>query len=200
MQAFLDYFTQLHPIYFILLVFLGYFIENLFPPLPGDTLLVLGAYIFGLKHETLWSLWLYFGSVAGAISGFMLMVWLGRRFGRDFFIEKNYKYASRSFFIKVDKAFQRYGWGVILWNRLFFGLRPVIGLAAGVSEMRKDYIFLLVTLSALVFNALFMLMGYLLGNHWSLITGILQKYTIVTIMAAVLLILLFIRSILRRKR
>lgn len=200
MEAFLDFFINLHPVYFIGLVFVGYFVENLFPPLPGDTLLVLAAYVFGLHHEEIWCLWLYLGSVAGAVSGFMLMVWLGKRYGRDFFIEKNYKYASRRFFEKVDEAFQRHGWNVILWNRLFFGLRPVIGLAAGITKLRKSLILLLLTLSALIFNTLFMLLGYLLGNNWELISGILQKYTIVTVIAAVLLLGFFILKIFKRKK
>lgn len=200
MQTFLDFFINLHPLVFIALVFAGYFVENLFPPLPGDTLLVLAAYVFGLHHEGIHLLWLYFGSIVGAVAGFMLMVWLGSRYGRSFFIEKNYKYASRRFFEKVDSAFQRYGWGVILWNRLFFGLRPVIGLAAGISKFSKSRIMILLALSALIFNALFMMLGYLLGDNWKLISGILQKYTLITIIAAALLLTFFIWKIIRRKK
>lgn len=200
MQAFLDFFINLHPAVFIALVFAGYFVENLFPPLPGDTLLVLAAYIFGLHHEDLYFLWLYIGSVAGAVTGFLLMVWLGRRYGRDFFIEKNYKYTSRHFFEQADQVFQRYGWGVILWNRLFFGLRPVIGLAAGISKLRKGRITILLILSALVFNSLFMILGYLLGDNWELIGGILQKYTLITIITTVLLLAFFVWKVIRRKK
>ncbi|RKY54644.1 MAG: DedA family protein, partial [Candidatus Neomarinimicrobiota bacterium] len=36
----LDVFSQFQPIHYILLVLLAYFIENIFPPLPGDTMLV----------------------------------------------------------------------------------------------------------------------------------------------------------------
>lgn len=195
----LHFFTELHPVWYLLLVFLAYYAENFFPPLPGDTMLVLAAYIFGLHHERLMLLWLYISSVAGAVAGFMLMYGLGRHYGRDFLIEKNYKYASRRFFEQIDASFQRHGWGVLLWNRLFFGMRPVIGLFAGVSKMHSTATLALLSISALIFNALFILLGFLLGENWPLIESILRKYTVITILAALLLIALFILRLIKRR-
>ncbi|MDD3965926.1 MAG: VTT domain-containing protein [Candidatus Neomarinimicrobiota bacterium] len=195
-----DFISELHPGWYFLLVFLAYFAENLFPPLPGDTMLVLTAYIFGLHHERLMFLWLYLSSIAGAIAGFMLMFGLGRYYGRKFFIERNYKYASRKFFLRVEAAFNRHGWGVLLWNRIFFGLRPVIGLFSGMSKMRADATLALLLVSAVVFNALFILLGFLLGKNWPLIESILQKYTLLTLLAALLLVALFLFRLIKHRK
>ncbi len=199
-HSLLDLFSHLQPVHYLLLVFAAYIVENIFPPLPGDTMLVFTAYVFGLNHDRGDFVWLYGASVAGAIVGFMLMVSLGRYLGRQFFLEKNYKYASGDFLCRVERYFDRYGKGVILWNRLFFGLRPVIGLVSGMSGLRWYRILGLVSISAVLFNAAFILLGYVLGENWSLIESILEKYTVITVSAALLLIVLFIRKWVRRKK
>ncbi|MDZ7822254.1 MAG: hypothetical protein U5N26_10910 [Candidatus Marinimicrobia bacterium] len=163
-------------------------------------MLVFSAYLFGVYHYQDAFIWLYVFSVLGAVSGFMTMVYIGGYFGRHFFFEKNYRYTPRSLFEKAEEYFLRYGWGVILGNRLFFGMRPVIGLLAGMSEDARLRIFQLLTVSALVFNAGFMLLGIFLGRNWPLIESILRKYTGLTIVLTLLLILLFLWRIIRKRK
>ena len=95
----LDLFSHLEPIHYILLVFLGYLIENVFPPLPGDTMLVFSAYVFGLYFSNNDIIWLYTISVLGAIVGFMIMVFVGKRFDKQFFMSKNYRFANSDFML-----------------------------------------------------------------------------------------------------
>jgi len=190
----LDFFSQLEPIHYMLLVCLAYFIENIFPPLPGDTMLVFSAYVFGLYFTTNDFIWLYLFSVIGAVLGFMMMVFLGKRFDRQFFVEKNWKFASSDFMIKAERYMDHYGAWMILGNRMFFGMRPVIGLVSGMSRIKWYTSFILIIISSLIFNAAFILLGYILGENWPLIESILKNYSIFTIIAlAVLIIFAIIR-------
>ncbi|MCF7832183.1 MAG: DedA family protein [Candidatus Marinimicrobia bacterium] len=198
-HSILELFSQLEPIHYMLLVFLAYFIENIFPPLPGDTMLVFSAYVFGLYFNVGDFIWLYGFSVLGAILGFMLMVFLGKRFDRQFFVEKNWKFASSDFMIKGEKYMDHYGAWMVLGNRIFFGMRPVIGLVSGMSKLKWYHILILVTVSSLVFNAVFMLLGYVLGQNWELIESILKKYSIFTIFALAGLIVFAILKIRRHE-
>jgi membrane protein DedA with SNARE-associated domain len=133
-------------------------------------------------------IWLYGFSVFGAISGFMLMVFLGKRFDRQFFVEKNYKFASSDFMIKAERYMDHYGAWMVLGNRIFFGMRPVIGLVSGMSKLKWYNTLSLVTISSLVFNAIFIFLGYVLGENWELIESILKKYSIFTIVALIALV------------
>jgi len=187
-HSILEFFSQLQPIHYMLLVLLAYFIENVFPPLPGDTMLVFTAYVFGLYFSQSDFIWLYGFSVFGAVSGFMLMVFLGKRFDRQFFVEKNWKFASSDFMIKAEKYMDHYGAWMILGNRIFFGMRPVIGLVSGMSKLKWYNTLSLVTISSLVFNAIFIFLGYVLGENWELIESILKKYSIFTIVALIALV------------
>ncbi|MEA3391403.1 MAG: DedA family protein [Candidatus Marinimicrobia bacterium] len=184
----LEFFSQLQPIHYMLLVLLAYFIENVFPPLPGDTMLVFTAYVFGLYFGRNEFIWLYVFSIAGAVLGFMMMVFLGHHFGRQFFVEKNFKFANSDFMTKAEKYMDHYGVLMVLGNRIFFGMRPVIGLVSGMSKMRWYNTLILVTVSSLVFNAAFIFLGYVLGENWELIESILKKYSIFTIVALIALV------------
>ena len=198
-HSILDLFSQLQPIHYMLLVFLAYFIENIFPPLPGDTMLVFTAYVFGLYFSPNDFIGLYVFSVLGAVSGFMMMVFLGKRFDRQFFVDKNYKFASSDFMIKAEKYMDHYGALLVLGNRIFFGMRPVIGLVSGMSRMKWYQLLGLVTASSLVFNAAFILLGYVLGENWELIESILRNYSIVTILALAALIVFSVMKIRRHE-
>ncbi|MEA2076752.1 MAG: DedA family protein [Candidatus Marinimicrobia bacterium] len=188
----LEFFSQLQPIHYLLLVMLAYFIENVFPPLPGDTMLVFTAYVFGLYFGRNEFIWLYVFSITGAVLGFMMMVFLGHHFGRQFFVEKNFKFANSNFMTKAEKYMDHYGVLMVLGNRVFFGMRPVIGLVSGMSKMRWYNTLILVTVSSLVFNAAFILLGYVLGENWELIESILQNYTVFTIIALLALLIFII--------
>ena len=187
-HSILEFFSQLQPIHYMLLVLLAYFIENIFPPLPGDTMLVFTAYVFGLYFGPGDFIWLYAFSVLGAVLGFMLMVFLGKRFDRQFFVEKNWKFASSDFMIKAERYMDHYGAWMVLGNRIFFGMRPVIGLVSGMSKLKWYNTLILVTVSSLVFNAVFIFLGYVLGENWDLIESILKNYSVFTIIALIALI------------
>ncbi|MFA6617999.1 MAG: hypothetical protein WCT23_02905 [Candidatus Neomarinimicrobiota bacterium] len=188
----LDLFSHLSPTHYILLVFLAYLIENIFPPLPGDTMLVFSAYIFGIYFTPKDTIWLYLFSVLGAIVGFMIMVFIGKRFDRDFFLGKNYRFANSKFMLKSERLMANYGALVIIGHRVFFGMRPVIALVSGMSKKKWYFILIYVTISSLAFNAAFIALAYLLGNNWALIESVLSKYMWFTLACLIAIVGLFL--------
>jgi membrane protein DedA with SNARE-associated domain len=188
----LDLFSHLEPIHYILLVFLGYLIENVFPPLPGDTMLVFSAYVFGLYFTPTDIYWLYVISVLGAIVGFMIMYVIGRRFDRDFFLQKNYRFANSEFMLKSEALMSDYGGLVVLGNRIFLGMRPMIGLVSGMTRMKWYLTLIYVTISSLVFNAAFLALGYLLGENWAVVERVLGRYFWFTLACLLALVGLFL--------
>ena len=72
-------------VYVVLLV--ACFIENVFPPFPGDSFIVVAGVLVALGRLDLALSGIVIA--VGGVSSVMLMYYLGRRFGRDFFIRKN---------------------------------------------------------------------------------------------------------------
>ena len=157
---------------------------NLFPPFPGDTFVVIGAYLVGigfLKFDITFLI-----SCAGSILGFMTMYYAGLKF-KEKIIERK---KSSSRFIKrvnaVQNWFHKYGFKIILINRFLSGARSVVALTAGISKLHAGKVFILSFLSILVWNGLLISGGYLLGENWSVLTDYIKRYNLIVISIIVL--------------
>lgn len=167
-------------------LFLSSLAENLFPPLPGDTVLVAGAVLVGMGKMTF--LPAYLSSTAGSFLGFMILYRLGRRWGPalvgrlPFFHEDHLE--------RAGAWFGRYGVWVIGVNRFLSGFRGIVSLAAGMVKMNQRVVALLALASCLIWNVLLMVLGVWAGIHWELILSNYQRIVFILLMlAAVFLVI-----------
>ena len=167
-------FTALPNQYIYLLLFINAFVEYIFPPIPGDTIMVFGAYLVGIKKLNFAIVYLV--STAGSISGFLTLFSFGKYLGRDFFLRKDFRFFSREMIFRVEQWFHRYGIGLIAANRFFSGIRSAIALFAGIARMQLLVTALAALLSSMVWNALLISGGYFLGKNWQLVLTILKRY------------------------
>ena len=63
------------------------FVENIVPPIPGDTVTVFGAYLAATGNLNFFGVVL--STTLGSFAGFMLMFFLGKVLGRNFFFERD---------------------------------------------------------------------------------------------------------------
>lgn len=190
---------NIDPIWAYVVLFFSAIIENLFPPIPGDTVTVFGAYLITTGQLGFWGV--YLSTTLGSIVGFNIMYLIGIKFGRSFL---NSKFRARLFsekqFNKVQRWFAKYGYTVILANRFMSGTRSVISLFAGFFHLNWLLVLGLSALSAFIWNGLLIYAGYLLGVNWDVITGIIKHYNNIVIIATVIAVFLFIMFRRRRKR
>ncbi len=62
-------------------------IENLVPPIPGDTVTLFGGYLTGIGRLNMFGVVL--STTVGSFAGFMMMFFLGRLLGRKFFLDRD---------------------------------------------------------------------------------------------------------------
>lgn len=195
MEALKDFFFSLNSGWGYAFLFLASLGENLFPPMPGDTFVVLGAFLVG-RGQLAW--WPAYGvTTAGSISGFMLIFWAGQRWGRKVVELRGGKLFSPDHLCQVDAWFARWGYGLIAVNRFLSGFRAVVSLAAGMARMNRQRVFGLALLSCLVWNAALMAMGLWVGEHWEVVMGCYQK---IAAGAVTLVILYFSIKVYRKHR
>jgi membrane protein DedA with SNARE-associated domain len=155
-------------------------IENLFPPIPGDTITAFGAFLVGTGR--LGYLPVYLATTTGSVCGFMVLVLVGHLLEREFFMKKNYRFFSAESIVSAEQWFARYGYFVVLANRFLPGIRSVISLVSGISRLRLWYVLLLATVSASIWNLIWIQVGFLLGNNWDTVKEqagtILRRYNI----------------------
>jgi len=191
-------FDRIPPLVTYLVLGFSAFLENVVPPIPGDTVVILGAYLVSIDRLSFWGV--YLSTTLGSLAGFMTMYFIGRYLGRPFIYKK--KSRARIFkesrIRKAETWFGKWGLWVIFANRFLSGTRSVISLAAGLFHLNALYVMLLAFLSASIWNALIITAGIFVGSNWPLISTIIVRYNqVFLVLLAAVLIIYFIR---RRRR
>jgi membrane protein DedA with SNARE-associated domain len=189
---------------FLIYLFLGLsaFVENLVPPIPGDTITAFGAFLVGVGRLSFAGV--YISTTLGSVLGFLTLFWLGGVLGRHFFIERDFRFLKAKDIIKAEEWFGRYGYFLILFNRFMPGIRSAISLAAGISRFRTPPVILLCLLSCAAWNLIWIFMGHTLGTHWETVeknmADLMVRYNIAVIVLLALVVIFFVfRKKLRRK-
>ena len=169
LDKFLAYLDTLPELLIYLLLGLCAFIENVFPPAPGDTITAFGAFLVGTNRLDF--LGLFISTTMGSLAGFMFLFWVGRLLGRRYFIEKDFGYFKAEDILKAEIWFKKYGYFLILINRFLPGIRSVISIVGGISGLQVVKVSLLALVRSSVWNMIWIGMGYTLGNNWETAKG-----------------------------
>lgn len=184
LDAIAQFVDNASPILIFALILFASYVENIFPPIPGDTILVFGAYMVG-RGNLSFSLALV-TTLFGSVLGFMTIYYVGRRYGRGFVFERQQKWFSPTALARVEKLFQRWGYGVVFLNRFMAGLRSVIALFAGMGHLDWRKVLGLSIISSLFWNGALIWIGARLGKNWQVVRHYLKEYnTVVTIIILV---------------
>jgi membrane protein DedA with SNARE-associated domain len=158
----------------ILAAFLLTLIENLFPPSPSDFLLVfIGSLV---NNDLIEYVSVLFSATAGSTLGFLIMFLIGSKMGHVFTDRPSFLFMKRTTILKAEGWFRKYGTALIIANRFLSGTRAVISFVAGASDVRVTSAVILSGISALVWNAILLYAGNLLGEHWRDIAAYLEAY------------------------
>lgn len=169
---------------------LSAYVENIFPPIPGDTITAFGAFMVGIGKLSFFGV--YVSTTLGSLLGFLSLFWLGGVLGRRFFVEKDYRFFKAGDILKAEQWFERYGYLLIALNRFLPGIRSAVSLAGGISRLKPAWVALLAFASCAVWNLIWIMMGYLLGSNWQTIeakmSSLLMKYNLAILALLVLIV------------
>ncbi|MDA3844266.1 MAG: DedA family protein [Candidatus Kapabacteria bacterium] len=140
------------------------FLENIFPPSPCDVLIVFAGSLVAIGNVGFAELLL--ATTLGSTLGFVLMFWFGRRYGRRVINSHKCNFITEQSLIRPNRWLSKYGYFLILNNRFLSGTRGVISFLAGMSEMNQFKTILSAFLGALIWNAILIYGGKLLGSNW----------------------------------
>jgi len=186
LESITSYVASLSPVWFYTALALSAFVENVVPPIPGDTVTVFAAYVVGRTQQGF--LGVFISTTVGSAAGFMTLYALGRWIPKDYFVHRNFRLLPASNFLAAERWFQRHGYWIVLANRFLSGFRSVISIVCGVYRLPWPRVLGLSLLACAVWNLLLIYAGYLLGTNWRAIDGILREYSQFMLVLAVLLI------------
>lgn len=188
------YFTSLSPAWLYVALFFSAYVENICPPIPGDTVTVFAAYIVGRSQQRFAGV--FIATTLGSVAGFMTYYGIGRLVHPEYFIRRNFRFLPASNFENAGKWFRRYGNWVILLNRFLSGIRSVISIVCGLYRLPWFTVLILCLIGCSVWNLLLIWAGYLLGSNWKMIDEIFTQYNRVLLGV---IVLGAIAAIVRRK-
>lgn len=150
--------------------------ENVFPPLPADTVVAFGAFLAARGEASLLGAFLatWLGNVAGA----MLMYWLGRHFGAAWLARK-----VPALGIGEDPGESRVGrlyarWGVpsLFLSRFLPAARALVPPVAGALRVPAPTTAIAVALASGVWYGTIAVIAYNVGSEWESIAERMQAF------------------------
>jgi membrane protein DedA with SNARE-associated domain len=179
--------NHIDPMVAYIVLFISAFLENVIPPIPGDTVVVVGAYLVSTEKLGFWGV--FISTCIGSSFGFMVMYYIGAKFGRSFFYKKS---SSKLFkerqIAKVEKWFANWGYWVIFANRFLSGTRSVVSIFAGLFHLNPFFVFGLGLISTMIWNGILISLGMFLGENWDVLLESIKRYNFVFILLTILVI------------
>jgi membrane protein DedA with SNARE-associated domain len=179
-------------------------LENLFPPIPSEVILPLAGFTASQGDMSLAAaiVWTTVGSVVGAL----VLYWIGALIGRD----RTRALAARLPLVKVSDIdrteawFARHGRKAVFFGRMVPLFRSFISIPAGIERMPMATFLLYTTLGSLIWNTVFVVAGYVLGENRQVIEDYAGTYQKGVLVAGVLAVAAFaavrLRATRRRQR
>jgi membrane protein DedA with SNARE-associated domain len=186
LESITSYVASLSPAWFYAVLALSAFVENVVPPIPGDTVTVFAAYVVGRTQQGF--LGVLISTTLGSAAGFMTLYALGRWIPKDYFVRRNFRFLPASSFLAAENWFQRHGYWIVLANRFLSGIRSVISIVCGIYRLSWPRVFGLALVGCAAWNLLLIYAGYMLGTNWKLVDRILGSYSRLMLVLAVLLV------------
>ena len=186
-------------------IFLLILIENIFPPIPSEAVLLFGGALTVTTSMNIPGTIL--AATAGSLLGAIVLYALGwifqaerlkklfaGKFGQVLRLKPEY----------VDKSvywFTRYEGKAVLICRCIPLIRSLISIPAGFAKMNIPRFLILTTLGSAVWNTLLVSVGAALGTAWESALPYFDRYThLVAVVAVILLVVFGVFWLLRRRR
>ena len=179
------------------------FLENLIPPIPSEAILPLAGFRAQTGALSVWLVWpaATLGSLLGALVLYGVGAWLGYDRLRALADKPWFFLTSQRDLDRGEKVFSRHGGKMVLLGRCIPLIRSVVSIPAGIDRMPLPRFLLLTAIGSGVWNAIFIGLGWTLGDNWSRVQGWLGpvSYTVLGLVV-VGLIWLSIRKVRERSR
>lgn len=133
MNELLSFLSSQGPFLLYTLLGVGSAMENLFPPIPADTFVLLGALLAAGGRVDAWTV--FFVTWLSNTAAALAVYWTGFRYGRPFFQVGAGRYVLNPTQLRrMGDFYDKWGLPAIFFARFLPGLRAVVPVFAGVTH------------------------------------------------------------------
>ena len=169
-------------------VFLLIAIENVFPPIPSEVILLFGGFMTTFTNMNI--IGVIIASTLGSLLGAIILYYIGKLLR-----------LTPEDIDKADKWFDTKGNKTVFFCRFIPVIRSLISIPAGMSEMPMKKFLIYTTVGSLIWNSALTIAGSIVGENWTDILAIMDQYShIIVIILAILFIIAIIVFYSKRKK
>ncbi len=178
------------------------FVENLFPPIPSELIMPLAGFTARANPEKLNITGVFFAGLMGSVLGALVWYYPGKYLGEERLKAWADRYGrwlaiSSKDITKAKRWFDRQGSKAVLIGRLVPGIRTLISVPAGISNMHLLPFLFYTTVGSAAWVGLLTYSGYILGSQYELVDKYLAPVSKIVLGG---LVLAFVFWVLKRKR
>jgi len=177
-------------------------IENVFPPIPSEVILLFAGFMTTKSKLTLVGVIIV--STIGSLIGAIILYLVGRLLNKERLIKiVNGKIGkilrlSEKDILKADEWFSKKGTKTVFFCRFVPVLRSLISIPAGISGMNIPKFLIYTTIGSLIWNTVLSYMGMVTGENWEKILSVFETYStvikIILLIGVIVLIYIFYRK------
>ena len=168
-------------------------IENVFPPIPSEIILCFGGFLTTSTKLTI--VGVIISATIGSVLGAIILYFIGKILNKERLIKIVSGKVGKILRLKekdiemADKWFDTKGAKTVFICRFIPIVRSLISIPAGMSEMPFPKFLVLTTLGTAIWNTVLTILGSIMGENWSKIVEIIDKYANITL---IILVIVFV--------
>jgi membrane protein DedA with SNARE-associated domain len=173
--------------------------ENVFPPLPADTVVAFGAFLAARGQATL--LGAFLTTWLGNVSGALLVYMLGRRYGTRYAHQWMTRFGGASRESRLQAMYERRGTVALFLSRFIPGLRALVPPFAGALHVPVLRTTLVIAIASGIWYGIVTWIAYRVGSDWDALQERIRGAGLTAgLLAAGLAVLAIAGYLIRRRR
>jgi membrane protein DedA with SNARE-associated domain len=199
MQGILDWLAALPPAALYLIMLVAAALENVFPPIPADTVVAFGSFLAARGNGTIVGAFL--ATWIGNLGGASLMYGAGRKYGARRIEERLLGKQSESADSTLRRLHDRYGMFALFVSRFIPGVRALVPPFAGALRLPFVRSLIVMGVASGLWYGLVSYLAFRVGADWHRLQRLITEYGRIAAVAAVVVAAAGIALwILRRRR
>src|SRR4051794_13211424 len=176
MQGILDGLASVPPVTLYAVMFVVAALENVFPPIPSDTVVAFGSFLAARGSGTIVGAFL--ATWVGNLGGAMLMYGAGRKYGaerveRRWFRDKADGTAAES---KIQRMYNRYGMSALFLSRFIPGVRALVPPFAGALRLPAVRSMIVMGIASGIWYGIISYLAFRVGSNWTDLEQTIGRY------------------------
>ena len=159
-------------------------VENIFPPIPSEVILLFGgALTAAALGGKLSVFWMIVAATLASLAGAILLYYIGKILKTERLKKIVSGKVGKVLRLKpadidrADKWFDEKGNITVFFCRCVPLLRSLISIPAGMSEMKMGKFILYTVVGSAIWNTILVTIGHNLGNNWESILGFFDNFS-----------------------